>query len=152
MPKSKQSGFSLIELVVVVAIIGVLAAVSSALYLEGLQTYSAGNAASTVLSDLRFALNHMVTDLRGANDVQVVSPTVITYRSTEAPFERQFRLVGTAIQRYDNQPICSFVHSLTFVLQDGILTIEIISVDSVDGNALGSGLPYTLSTTLKLRN
>ena len=114
MPKNRQSGLTLVELVVVVAIIGVLAAVSSALYIEGFKTYSAGNAASTVLSDLRFALNYMVTDLRGANDVQVVSPALITYRSAQSPFERQFRLSGDTIQRYDNQPICSFVQSLSF--------------------------------------
>jgi len=151
LPHNKQRGLTLIEVVVVVSLIGVLSAVVVGFSTQAMRSMRAGQTAQLVQSDLRFALSYMTRELLSAESVSV-SPDKrrITYtKPGQAP--REFEQTGDTIQRWDDQPLCSYVDLLRFTLQGNILSIEIESVAAVSGVSEG-GLPIKLRTSVRLRN
>jgi MSHA biogenesis protein MshO len=73
--QTKQQGFSLIELVAVIVILGVLATASVRFIVFGTQIYVEANDRQIVLSKSRFAIERMTREIRGAipNSVRVSS-------------------------------------------------------------------------------
>ncbi len=75
----KQAGFSLVELLIAVAVLGMLMAAAFGLLSTSIQSYqnSADQGANIQLS--RNALNEISNEIRNATAVTVVSPSSITY-------------------------------------------------------------------------
>ncbi|MBT9134638.1 MAG: hypothetical protein DDT39_00831 [Firmicutes bacterium] len=160
--RRSERGFTLIEMLVAVAALGMVAVMVTALYVQGMHAYSAGQAAGLVIADVRFAVENMAARLREARPGTVVVADAnrqVTFewwdRSLSPPRHRTivYRLSGTDIQ-LNSQPMASFVQTLQFVLApDGrSLTITVTTVSSVPGSRPGGGLPFTLTTRVALRN
>lgn len=158
MRRKNNLGFTLIEMIVAIGCLSLVAVVTAALFTEGMNTYSGGQTAGMVTSDLRFALNHMSTIIRQARkdsvtinaaknqvSLQVWDDGTSNYKSYT------YKQVGQDI-RVNDQPVCSYVQTLRFDITGREVTITITSVSSVPGSRPGSGLPITLSTRVALRN
>ena len=152
MPQNREQGFTLIEAIVVVGIIGVLAAVLSSFYIQAMHSYKTGYTTSVVQGDLRFAMNYMTRELRAASNPTInLAKNRISFQDSSGT-TRFFQQSGQTIQRHDNQPLCSYVQSLRFTLNENVLTIEIVSVNSLTGGAPQASLPLTISIRIVMRN
>ena len=148
-----QHGLTLIEVLMVVAVISFLTVTISSLFAEGMRTYQAGQVAGMVQSDLRFALNYMALHLREGVSVVMLDPDPtdptlfrgIRFDLTDVPattvefctasylldpIEKQVmrtKNAGTA------QPLCRFVKHLVFEKTGDKISITIESVNTVTG-------------------
>jgi len=159
-------------MLVAIATLGLVAMIVAALFVQGMHTYSAGQATGLVIADVRFAVENMSARLREARPGSIA----ITDHNRQIAFDwwergatpgtgvfRRivYRLSGTDIQ-LNGQPMASFVRTLQFALEPaGVqpqqarsLTITVTTVDHIDvpGARPGGGLPFTLTTRVTLRN
>lgn len=155
-----ERGLTLIEMVVVIGCLGVMAAVVSAIFVQGMSTYSAGQAAGLVVSDIRFAVDQMSMRLREARSGSIiVNPAKdqvtleVWNAATNSYSAYTYRQSGQDIQ-VNGQPMCSYVQTLRFDLDVAKkeITITVTTVSSIPGARLGTGLPMTFSTRVALRN
>lgn|GEM_PF-2930295 len=155
-----ERGFTLIEMVVVMACLGIIAMAISALFMEAMSSYSAGQTAGLVVSDVRFAMDQISVRLREARDGSVVvngAKNQVDFAVWEAGTNSyrtfSYTIVGQEI-RANNQPLCSYVQSLRFDFEvvKKVVTITVTTVSSVPGARPGTGLPMTFSTRVALRN
>jgi prepilin-type N-terminal cleavage/methylation domain-containing protein len=154
----RNAGFTLLECLVVMSLLGLLFCIVGGFIVYVTAAYSRQSASHLLQSDLRYAMDYMVRELREA--VSVVSITedgsTITYTTMQQGqvVTRYFRLRGGAIQRHDNQPLCQFVESVRFSYDGNtaVVGIALQSVSTLPQSSTGSGLPYRLFTSVALRN
>ena len=72
--RNSQRGLTLVEVLIVIAVISFLTVTISSLFAEGMRTYQAGQVAGMVQSDLRFALNYIALHLREGVSVDMLDP------------------------------------------------------------------------------
>lgn len=152
MPRNSERGLTLVEVVIVISLMGLLSAVITGFSTQALRSMKSGEAAQLVQSDLRFALGFMTRELMVAESVTLTPDRRTATYTKPGPITRNFEQAGQTIQRWDDQPLCSYVESLTFTLTGNILTIEIESVSSLPGALSQGGLPISLRTSIRLRN
>lgn len=170
--RNSQRGLTLVEVLIVIAVISFLTVTISSLFAEGMRTYQAGQVAGMVQSDLRFALNYIALHLREAVSVEMLDPDPtdptlfrrIRFKLTDVPATTvefstaSYMLdpVEKQVMRTKNagtaQPLCRFVKHLVFEKTGEQISITIESVNTVTGQELGAGLPLTLNTVVYLRN
>lgn len=155
-----EAGLTLIEMLVAVGTMGLVAVIVASLFVQAMHTYSAGQAAGLVISDVRFAVEQIAIRLREARPgTVVVAPDgqQVTLQVWDRGINNWrthvYRLQRPDI-RLDGQPMASFVETLQFVLTDGgrAVTITAVTVSSVPGARPGTGLPFTFTTRAVLRN
>lgn len=166
-----EAGLTLIEMLVAVGTMGLVAVIVASLFAQAMHTYSAGQAAGLVISDVRFAVEQIATRLREARPGTVVVVTVPEPRVTFHVWDRginnwrshSYRLSGQSVQHATSippalpanfQPMADYVATLRFELTDGgrAVTITATTVSSVPGARPGTGLPFTFTTRAVLRN
>jgi prepilin-type N-terminal cleavage/methylation domain-containing protein len=127
-PHSK--GFTLIEIIIVIVILGILSTVAAMIILEGAKSYSIEDSRSNAHYQARLAMERMAREIRlirsqTAADITTMGANTIRYSDIFGA-QMGFRLTGTTIERtQDNaatwQPLATGVTALTFTYfqQDG---------------------------------
>ena len=155
-----EKGLTLVEMLVALGTLGLLAVVVAALFAQGMHTYSAGQAAGLVISDVRFAVEQIALRLREARPGSIVVADAgrqitlqVWDRAGSVWRTHVYRLSGQDIL-LDGQPMASYVQTLQFLLTDGnrAVTVTATTVSSVPGARPGTGLPFTFTTRAVLRN
>ncbi len=103
-PNSK--GFTLIEIVVTIVIVGIIGGIAAAIIAQGVRAYSDGQSRSEVHYQARFALERMAKEIRmmrsraaaPVNDIPSMTGTLLEYRTTDGLLVG-FQLSGGSIQR-----------------------------------------------------
>jgi len=70
----KNNGFTLLELLLVVAILGIIVTLISAMNIFGIRTYILGDNTREVQYDMRVASGYITKELRNAGDVSLTEP------------------------------------------------------------------------------
>jgi len=150
LPLARAGGFTLIEVVITLIVVGVLATIGARIMSTAFQTYFAGREIAQDDAQVRYALERMTRELRG-----VRSPADLTI-STQNKIKFvdfsdttiSYRLSGTQLQRsQDNetsyQPLAENINTLTitYLRNDG-QTAELFS-----GNPL---LVYYVTVQLRV--
>src|SRR5690348_6666928 len=98
---TKQAGFTLIELIIVIVLLAVIAKISSQMLTEGFNSYLTMEKVTDANWQGQLALGRMVRDLRAvrsANDISVNTSSEITFvDSTGTTID--YKLSGTSLMR-----------------------------------------------------
>jgi prepilin-type N-terminal cleavage/methylation domain-containing protein len=109
----KMNGFTLMEVVIVVAIVGILAAFSSKLLSEGFEAYMTGKSIENAVWTARLALARLAIDLRmvpSRNDIitfeadqyvfKNLNNTTITYAFDGSNLTRNGQILATGLSNF----------------------------------------------------
>jgi prepilin-type N-terminal cleavage/methylation domain-containing protein len=130
-----QRGFSLAELLVVSAVVGVLMAGVVTLYQQGVQAYVAGSNRVETQQNARTSMALMERELRSARSITAVaSASDLTFVNQEGQTIR-YHLSGTTLNRVQS--------GVTRVLLGGVEAVTITCYSAFD---VGTGT-YTTTTT-----
>ena len=152
-------GFTLVEMVVVIAIAGILAATGSTLLGAGLRVVYGGRDVNALVTQGQLAMERMNRDLhmvRSATTTDLTpSATTITLRDT-AGTAITYSLSGTTLMR-NTRPLADGVSTLSFsyTRRDGLTATMIASeVFYITANLTlnSNGATTTLRTTVHPRN
>ena len=111
----KNTGFTLMEVVIVVAIVGIIAAYSSKLLNEGFNAYLTGKSIESVVWQARLALARMALDLRMINSstsISTASTSQLIFTDTNND-SVTYQLTGSNLTR-NGQVLASGINNLTF--------------------------------------
>ena len=100
---SRSQGFTLIEIIVVIVIIGILATIAATIIMQGVSTYSVGESRSNALYQARFAVERMAREIRlirskTAADIPTMTGTTLLYNDING-LQMGFRLNAGNIER-----------------------------------------------------
>lgn len=115
----KFSGFTLIEVIIVVVIIGIIAAFSSRLLMEGVNSYVKGKGIGNAVWQARLALARMALDLRtiaSPGNVSTASTSQLIFNDINAN-SVTYQLTGSNLTR-NGQVLANGVSNLTFSYYD----------------------------------
>lgn len=101
-----SKGFTLIEIVVTIVIVGIISGIAAMIIAQGVRAYSDEQSRSDVHYQARFAMERMSREIRmirsraaaPVNDIPNMSGTMLEYRNTEGTLVG-FQLSGGSIQR-----------------------------------------------------
>jgi prepilin-type N-terminal cleavage/methylation domain-containing protein len=102
--KRREAGFTLVELIITVVLIGIIASVAAMLILQGVRGYSDEEIRSDLTNQARLGIERMAREIREARDC----PDISTMSATEVAFcdvsgkAVGFRITGTELQRRDS--------------------------------------------------
>lgn len=112
------NGFTLIEVVVAMAIFGLIFTGVSNLMFAGMQSWAYGENHIDVMQNLRYSLDIMTRELRQADQIDASSDgDYIKFTIDTDTFQYQLDTANHEIQRIknsDNQPLASQVESISF--------------------------------------
>lgn len=115
----KHDGFTLIELVIVIVIMGVIAVASSQLLATGLTAYLTNKNIINATAQARLALERMTRDIRAVRtsaDISAASATQFTFVDTNGS-SVAYSLSGTNLMR-NSQILAHGISGLTFTYYD----------------------------------
>lgn len=113
----RGTGFTLIEMVVVIAVLGILAASAAGLFSSGTQAYISGKQGNILAARGQLALERMVRDLRLVRSATVTDLTITP--STQISFIQttgatvSYTVSGATLMR-NTQPLADSVTALNF--------------------------------------
>ena len=123
-PHRAAQGFTLVELVIVIVLLGVIAALGSVMLREGFNAYFAGRDLTDADWQARVALGRMTRELRevpSAADLVSIAPTTqITFRDFGGT-QIQYALNGTTLER-NAVPLADGITALGFSYLDDTQT------------------------------
>ena len=111
----KSVGFTLMEMVIVIVIIGVIAAFSSKLLNEGFKSYLVGKSLNEASWNAKLALARMALDFRmigSQNDITTATATQFVYNDINTN-TITYQLTGSTLTR-NGQILANNVSNLTF--------------------------------------
>lgn len=125
----QSGGFTLIEIIVVIVIVGIISTIAAMIILEGAKSYTIEDARSDVQYQARLAMERMAREIRlirSQADITTMTANNLLYTGIQGDTMR-FQLVGTDIMRTQNavtQRLASGVTALnfTYLMQDGVTT------------------------------
>ena len=149
--KENQKGFSLIEMMVVVVILGLIVLGLVTFFTGGAKSWVAGQSQLTAQRNARQAIDRMVREIREGNNFVIDTGDngiiTISYLSSFGKNPVTYRLSNTTISR-DGSPLINYVKTLEFTSSDSSKVHILLEVD-VDKD----GKPdVTLNTDVNLRN
>jgi prepilin-type N-terminal cleavage/methylation domain-containing protein len=134
-PFASEDGFSLAELLVVAAVVGMLMAGITTLYRQGVEAYVAGSNRVETQQNARVTIELMARELRTARSVTTVtSATNLTFVNQDG-VTIQYALSGTTLNRTQA--------GVTRVLSGGVESLSITCFSAFD---VSTGT-YTTTTT-----
>jgi len=152
-----ESGFTLIEFVLVIVLFGIVAAVGSKMLAEGFRAYFAGRDLIDAQWQGRVALERMTRDIRAARsnaDISIWSAAQLTFTRLSGA-SISYQLAGISLMR-NTQVLADGVAGLAFSYQasDGsaAATVNDIRYITVSMNITQGGVASTLATTVHARN
>jgi prepilin-type N-terminal cleavage/methylation domain-containing protein len=103
---SRSQGFTLIEIIVVIVIIGILATIAATIIMQGVSMYSVGESRSNALYQARFAMERMSREIREirsntAADIPAMTGTTLLYNDING-LQLGFRLNAGNIERTED--------------------------------------------------
>lgn len=127
-----MGGFSLIELVTVIVLLGILSAAGSSMLTEGIKASVMASDTNVAAGQSRLALERMARDIRAirstsAADLDIGTAGQITFTRSDGAVV-QYRLTGTTLMR-NTQPLSDEVSVLnfTYVQRDGRTATTVLS-------------------------
>ena len=114
-----KKGFSLIEMVIVITIVGILATITAILVQEASKVYSLITIREGLVSDGEFAMERMIKEIRQVEDAMslyVIEPQRIRFEDAHHRVV-EFYLLGESLMRNKNE-LLSGVRSLNFTYLD----------------------------------
>ena len=153
----KNSGFTLIELIMVLVILGIIAAVTSKILATGLSGYLVSKNLTEADWQGQLGLERMVRDLRetrSPSDITTATSTQFVFTNISGS-SVTYQLTGTNLMR-NTQILASGVNSLTFNYYDANGTItavtSAISYIRITLNITLNSTNFTIITAVNLPN
>ena len=117
--KGNHRGFTFIELILVMTLIGIMFAVTSVILLRGLDSYQFVTERATLLERTRFAVDRMVREFQflEEGDITVIFPTSIQFVD-DLGGNASFNLIDGTLYR-GNDILCPNVTAFTLSYFDG---------------------------------
>ena len=102
----KSRGFTLIEVVITIVIVGIIAGIAAMIILQGVRAYSAEQSRSDVHYQARLAVERMAREVRLVRsrtvaDIPTMTPTDLLFCDVTGKAV-EFQLVGTALNRRES--------------------------------------------------
>lgn len=157
--KQKQAGFSLIEMLLVVIILSIIAALGGQMLSTGFNSYFTGRDIINAEWQGRYGLQRMSRELRDVRSATAADLTIgasqITFTDNNANVIT-YALSGSTLTR-NGQPLADGVSALSFdYIEDDGVTTATAAVDvwyiSATVNVSLNGSVYALRNTLHPRN
>lgn len=144
----KSSGFTLVEIIIVIVIIGIISGIAALIILQGVKAYSDENNRSDMHYQTRLAVERMAREIRlirsqAVGDISIMNPADISFTDIQNNRVRFQLSAGTVRRSPDNgitwQTLSSGVQTLTFsyLKQDGVTvataaTLWFVAIDMTD--------------------
>ena len=144
----KSNGFTLIELIIVIVIIGIISGIAALIIMQGVKAYSDENTRSDMHYQARLAVERMAREIRlirsqTVGDISTMNPADISFTDIQNNRVRFQLSVGTVRRSPDNgvtwQTLASGVTALNFsyLQQDGVTaataaTLWFVVIDVTD--------------------
>lgn len=157
MRRNQQSGFTLVELIMVIIITGLITAAVSQIIAQGFNAYLSGKNATEADWQGRVAMERMARDLRmiqSPSSITTATSNQIVYTDTTGT-SITYQLSGTTLQR-NSQTLATGINSLTLSYFDktgtSTGTLTAIRYITISLNITQSNANYTLTTSIYPRN
>jgi len=103
---ARQSGFTLIEIIVTIVIIGIIASIAAGIILQGAKSFSAENSRNNLHYQARLAVERMAREVRlirsqTVGDVQTMNATDLIFCDATGK-AIEFQLNGTTLNRRES--------------------------------------------------
>lgn len=153
----KQKGFSLLELVIVMIILGVVAAIGSKIIQAGFNSYFTNENVTTANTQARLALERMTRDIHAINSsasITTASATQLTFTDVNGT-SITYQKSGTQLMR-NAQVLSDGVNTLTFSYLDRNAAVTAVLANiryiTVTLNITSGNVDYTMRTTINTLN
>lgn len=131
--KKKRNGLTLIEIIIVIAILGIVLAMAFNFFVFNLRTFNKGENRAAVQFDVRMASDYITDELRNVNIISVTD-SGLTHNISLGTLTAKYPLVtGVSFEIITESPKY-FVHY------------------TVNGNSSDGNNPYALTTKVLLNN
>jgi prepilin-type N-terminal cleavage/methylation domain-containing protein len=102
----KSRGFTLVEIIITIVIVGIIAGIAAMIILQGVRAYSAEQSRGDVHYQARLAVERMVREVRLVRsrtvaDIPTMTPTDLLFCDVTGKAV-EFQLVGTALNRRES--------------------------------------------------
>ena len=153
----QERGFSLIEMILVIVIVGIIATVGAQLMGTGFQLYFTGRDTLDVDAQARLALERMTRELRAvrpATGLTMVPATEVTFTDVDGTAVRYYISAGDLLR--NTQVLAGGVSGLNFVYTDNGGAVTAIPAQvryiSFQFTATQGGMSSTYRATVSPRN
>jgi len=104
-----EKGFTLIEIIIVIVLVGILATIGATIIMQGISAYSGGESRSNAHYQARFAMERMAREIRlmrssTAADIPTMTGTTLRYNDING-LQMGFRLNGGNIERTEDNAV-----------------------------------------------
>ncbi len=155
-----QKGFTIPELLVAVAVVGLLLAAVLFIQQGALQAYVFNSTSTETQQNARFALDRMAREIRQASAITTAATNSITFTAQDGVTVVTYALTGTNLAR-NSQTVVGGVAALTFAYRGandatGATAANTrrvdITIQTKSEDTPGSTMMSSLTTSVRLRN
>lgn len=153
-----KKGFTLIELIIVIVLIGILSGISSLMLTQFFKSYQTGKRLNNLAIQTNIEINNLMREIKNAESVSIIGNTTMTFINHNGETVA-IDLNGTNLRRNVNssgaQIVCDKVSSLSFGFFDQAFNTTAVATNvrfvTINIVASEDNLPYALMTGTTLR-